>query len=99
MTARDAAVWQDAGALAAGKTYTISFWYYRGTNGNDLTVRTADNGLVAVRSLQTGQSATPGRPNSVSDRAPALPPLYLTEVEPKNINGITDLLGHRGPLG
>jgi hypothetical protein len=94
---QDAAIWQDAGTMAPGKTYTLSFWYSRGTNGNDLTVRTADSGLASVRSLRPGKTATPGQRNSVSELPPSLPPLLLSEVEPNNVNGWTDWLGHRGP--
>lgn len=93
----DTALWQDAGTLVPGKTYTLSFWYYPGAYGNDVTVRTADNSLVCVRSIQPGKSATPGRPNSVTERAPALPPLYLNELELNNVTGIADQVGHRGP--
>ena len=41
--------------------------------------------------------ATPGVRNSLATNLPALPPLWLNEVQPENRTGLTDALGHRGP--
>jgi len=53
-----------------------------------------DNWRVGNWSAQT---ATPDQTNLASVSLPAFPPLWLNEVEPNNLTGITNSAGQRGP--
>jgi hypothetical protein len=41
--------------------------------------------------------ATPGRPNSVATSLAPFPPLWINEIQPNNLTGITNSLGQRVP--
>lgn len=77
------AVWQDTLPLIPGGTYTLSYWYLPSTNGNDLTVRTSDGGLVSSHPIHPDQIATPGFANSriqtIVTNPPALPRVFINE--------------------
>jgi len=94
-------IWQDTGPLVTNATYTLSYWYLPSTNGSGLTIRLSGNGINNAHSIAPAQSpsslATPGGPNSVRGTLPALPPLWLNEIQPNNITGAADNAGDRDP--
>lgn len=57
---------------------------------------TQDNSRVSNWAAVLGV-ATPGAANSVTSTLPAYPPLWINEVQPNNIGGITDGSGDRDP--
>lgn len=94
-------IWQDPGPLATNATYTLSYWYLPSTNGSGLTIRLSGNGINSSHSIAPPQSpssfATPGGPNSVRATLPSLPALWLNELQPNNLTGVTDNAGDRDP--
>ncbi len=91
-----------APALTANGTYTISYWYLQSANGGPLTVRLSGSGIVdsvnpAPLSEGATSLATPNAANSVAATLPAFAPLWINEVEPINVTGITNSAGQRAP--
>jgi hypothetical protein len=98
-------IWQDMLTMVNNATYTLSFWYLPGTNTTSLTLRLSGNGinqLVAVQPPGQGASqdyplGTPGTANSVRAVLAPFPALYLNEVEPENLSGLSDQTGQPLP--
>jgi len=95
-------------ALTQGASYTLSFWYFPSTNGGPLTVRLSnsanahppmrvDVNIAPPSSGGIGAQFTPGAPNSVLASLPTFPLLWLNEVQPNNVTGITDRFGQHHP--
>ena len=98
---------------ATNATCTLSYWFYSSTNGNNLTVRTYPvPSIISTTNVQPtvippsytpGQFTlatnylSPGAANPVATNLPYIPPLWLNEAQPENINGLTDALGHHAP--
>ncbi|HEV7926136.1 MAG TPA: lamin tail domain-containing protein, partial [Verrucomicrobiae bacterium] len=102
-TTRSSAIYQDiVPTLAAGQPYSISYWYLQSTNGGPLTVRLSGSGIVDTVNpappvtLPTAIS-TPDASNSVAVNLPPFPPLWINEVEPDNLTGITNSAGGHAP--
>lgn len=93
----DTAVWQTTEPLIPGGTYTLSCWYLPTTNGVDLTVGMADGAIASVTSVLPERPATPGAPNSVRPDDFEVPALFLSEMQPVNVNGLMDSRGDRDP--
>jgi hypothetical protein len=83
-------------APATGTVYTLSFWFLsgKGTTNLNLRVNTLYRPIVNVRPALT---ATPGTTNATLGSLPPYPPLWLSEVQPENLTGITDNVGDREP--
>ncbi len=100
-TTRSSAIYQDLSpAPVLNAPYTLSFWYLENTNGGTLTVRLSGNGIAANANLSPApmaSAATPGAANSVAATLPPLPRLWLNEVLPNNISGLTDRFDHHHP--
>lgn len=102
-TTRNSSVWQDvAPALVQGNTYTLSYWYLPSSNGSGLTLRLSGNGIVSSHPIAppTGSLSseyTPGAVNSVRASLPVFPNLWINELQPSNVSGITDRLGEHDP--
>jgi regulation of enolase protein 1 (concanavalin A-like superfamily) len=88
--------------LTTNAAYTLSYWYLQSTNGGPLTVRLSGSGIVdtvnpappaAVASL----AFTPDASNSVAASLPPFPPLWINEVEPDNLTGLTNRAGQHAP--
>ncbi len=98
------AIYQDiTPALTTGAYYTLSLWYLQSTNGGPLIIRLS-NGTANQGSVDpTPPSApyvvplTPGATNSVFSALAAIPPLWINEVQPSNLTGITNSAGQRAP--
>ena len=76
---------------------TISFWYLPSTNGSGLNFRVTS----AFRSLSPIDYRpglpTPGTNNAVAASLAAFPPVWLNEVQPENLTGLTDNHGEHEP--
>jgi len=98
---RSTAIYQDmTPVLNFNGPYTLSFWVLENPAGGILTVRLAGSGILATVDLHppmVSQLAryTPGVVNSVRTALPPAPPLWLNEILPNNVSGLTDRFGHR----
>ncbi|HUL51503.1 MAG TPA: lamin tail domain-containing protein, partial [Candidatus Nitrosotalea sp.] len=95
-------IWQDMGPLATNATYTLSYWFLPNTNGGTLTIRLSGSGTRSDQNILFSPNLnsvefTPGKPNSTMTNLSALPLVWLNEVQPNNVTGITDHLGHHHP--
>ena len=101
-TTQSSAIWQVISpALTANATYTLSFWYLQSTNGGPLTIRLSGSGTVATvnPAPPSAAPATPGAVNSVAASLTPFPSLWINEVQPVNLTGITNSAGqHTGWL-
>ncbi|HEY3853200.1 MAG TPA: lamin tail domain-containing protein, partial [Verrucomicrobiae bacterium] len=102
-TTQSSAIYQTMSpALTGSGTYTISYWYLQSTNGGPLTVRLSGSGIVDTVNpapQDAGATAffTPDALNSVAETLPPFAPLWINEVEPANITGITNSAGQHAP--
>ena len=102
-TTQNSSIWQDfSSRLTVGATYTLSFWYLQSTNGGPLTARFSGSGI----SITTNPSPpavvlpitkTPNASNSVAATLPALPSLWLNELQAVNFSGPTNNFGTNTP--
>ena len=78
---------------------TLSFWYLGTTNTtNTIWIREQSSATLSVRvSMGIPAPYTPGAINSLAQSLPAFPPLWLNEVQPQNVNGITNSAGQHAP--
>jgi hypothetical protein len=88
-------------ALTTNATYTLSYWYLQSTNGGPLTVRLSGSGIVntvnPAPSLPLSALFTPDASNSVAASLPPFAPLWINEVEPDNLTGLTNSAGQHAP--
>lgn len=90
-------------ALTTGQPYTLSFWYLQTTNGGPLVARMSGSGFTtgAINPAPAGGGRialfTPGASNSIARTVPAFPSLWINEIQPENLSGITNRLGQRAP--
>ena len=102
-TTQSSAIYQTMSpALVNGAYYTISFWYLQSTNGGPLTIRLSGSGITDTVDLappppEPEALFTPDAGNSVAENLPAFAPLWINEVEPKNLTGITNSAGQHAP--
>lgn len=78
-------------------THTLSYWFLSSLNGTNLTVRTLPGSALNTVANIRPVLSTPGALNSVAAALPAYPPLWLNEVQPENVSGLTDHAGNRDP--
>ena len=89
-------------ALTTNAAYTLSFWYLQSTNGGPLTVRLSGSGIVdtvnpAPPAAAASLAFTPDASNSIAASLPPFPPLWINEVEPDNLTGLTNRAGQHAP--
>jgi hypothetical protein len=101
-TTQSSAIWQTVSpALTASANYTLSFWYLQSTNGGPLTIRLSGSGIVATVDPAPPSAGfgpvTPGAVNSVASPLAPFPPLWINEVEPDNLTGLTNSAGQHAP--
>ena len=90
-------LYQDIAGLSPTTTYTFSFWYLPTTNGNGLNYRlTTPFRTITPFSIRPVFS-TPGANNAVAMTLPPYPQLWLSEVQPENVNTIVDNFGDNDP--
>ena len=85
------------GRIVTNGTYTLSFWCLANTNSVSVNMRTLPGLNLQLSASAARVLATPGAPNAVATTLPTFPSLWLNEVQPENINGITDNQGQRDP--
>jgi hypothetical protein len=76
-------------------TYTLSFWYLPASNFTTVTFRFGS--LFQPKPNVRPNYRTPGSANSVAQTWPALPPVWLNEVAPNAVSGVTNNAGETGP--
>ncbi len=81
--------------LTPGTNYILSFWYLPGASGTNFTFRL--NSLFTSSIDPRPTLFTPGAPNSGTALLPPYPALWLSEVQPENVTGITDNFGENDP--
>ena len=83
--------------LPSASPCTLSFWFLPSTNGSGVNFRvTTSYRSLSPISYRPVQS-TPGAANSVLSTIPAFPALWLNEVLPVNLTGITNVRSERQP--
>jgi hypothetical protein len=76
---------------------TISFWFIPTTNGTLVTLRTRPSSSFNSTNLTAPLVTTPGVHNSVAAPKTPYDPLWINELQPNNLTGITDNNGERDP--
>ncbi|WCJ58246.1 lamin tail domain-containing protein [Fontisphaera persica] len=88
-----------AGGLPPNTVGTLSFWYR--SDGRGTLNLYVNAGFRVTLPLGSGSGSTarltPGLSNSVFAALPALPPIYLNEVQAENRSGPVDRMGEREP--
>ena len=90
---------QTIAGLAPG-SYTLSFYYLQTTNGSPLSVRFSGGSGITLNPappVENLAAATPGSANSVIGSMASFPSVWLNEVQPENLSGITNSTGQRAP--
>jgi len=92
---------QTTTAVKPGTPYTLSFWYLPGGAGGGLAAGLTGSPLQLNVSLASGGvlplPATPGTANSVQTNLAPFPTVWINELQPRNVTGRADHLGHRDP--
>jgi hypothetical protein len=102
-TTRSSAIYQDIlPVLETNQPYTLSYWYLQSTNGGPLTIRLSGSGIVDTVNPEPpldlpSLTFTPDASNSIAASLPPFPPLWINEVEPDNLTGITNSAGEHAP--
>jgi len=99
---RGSSIYQDISpTLPEDQPYALSFWYRGGTNvpAGGLVVRLSGSGIFAdvtvpLPALSFG-CFTPGTSNVVAAALPSFPPLWINELQPDNLTGVTNKAGQR----
>ena len=81
---------------------TLSCWYRYGASGTTLTLRVVSTALrldvsVTATNLANVVARTPGTNNNVTTSLPPFPPLWINEVLPVNLTGLSDASGRPKP--
>jgi hypothetical protein len=100
------AIWENTGAIVTNGTYTLSYWYLPTTNGTQMLIRLSGSSpssgqIYSLQNIQAPVMASamysPGGANSVLTTLPQFPPLWLNELQPDNLTGITNRVGQHMP--
>ena len=83
--------------LEPAGTYTFSFRYLPSTNGAGINFRVNTAFRSAPPLNYAPVVATPGAKNTVAAPLPVIAPVWLNELLPNNLTGITDNAGDREP--
>jgi hypothetical protein len=84
-------------AFVSNTVCTLSYWMRPSTNGFVLNMRTTPGSLFVSTNGIRPVLFTPGQANSVAFPQTAYDPLWLNELQPNNLTGITDNHGEREP--
>jgi hypothetical protein len=87
---------------ATNLIHTLSYWYLPSTNGTSVTVRVQSTSLILTVNIRPSLTnstplLTPGTNNPFVAALPAFPNLWINEVQPSNLSGLTDNAGEREP--
>ncbi|MBI3868012.1 MAG: lamin tail domain-containing protein [Verrucomicrobia bacterium] len=100
---RDSSIYQTVTPNLAASDYTLSFWYLENPAGGVLTIRASGRWVDSNLDLlpppppSAMAAVTPGAANSPLRALPTFPLLWLNEIQPGNVTGIADHLGHHHP--
>lgn len=90
-------VYCDLSATSA-LNHTLSYWYLAEPTGGQFTVRLSGSSISStVSNTPNPNATTPGRANSVATTLPTIPPIYINEIMPQNVNYLSDNLGDKDP--
>ncbi|HMC27193.1 MAG TPA: lamin tail domain-containing protein, partial [Verrucomicrobiae bacterium] len=96
-SAPSSAITQAVANVVSSNPYTISFWYLPSSNANGFNYRLTST-LRSLSSINLRPTfATPGAANSVTALLEPYPLLWINEVLPNNVSGITDGFGEHDP--
>lgn len=84
-------------AFTSNTICTLSYWFRPSTNGTILSFRTNPGSLMNSTNGIRPTLATPGRANTVAQPMLAYDNVWLNEVQPNNLTGITDNNGETEP--
>jgi hypothetical protein len=87
--------YQDFPALTPSTNYTLSFWFLSGSSGTNLNFRL--NSLFRGFANSGAVRSTPGAPNGATALLPPYPSLWISEVQPLNVNTLADAAGEFEP--
>jgi hypothetical protein len=92
-----AALRQFIPAFATNTECTVSFWILSTLNATNLTVRTTPGSQFVTTTTVRPVFVTPGAVNSGAGTLPPFPPVWINELLPHNLAGLTDNAGDRDP--
>src|SRR4030095_3175886 len=101
-TTQGTSIWQTlVPGLTQGATYTLTFYYLPAKSESTLTVRLSGSGVKGTVAFTPSPNlhrpADPGERNAMGTTLPAFPPLWINELQPQNLTGITNKAGERVP--
>ena len=82
--------------VSVSATYSLSFYYLPLTNSVGLRVGLGSS-TNFILNVQRASAINPAANNTSTASLPPFPLLWLNEVQPENVNGITDNNGQRDP--
>jgi len=82
--------------MQAGTVYTLSFWHLPAQRGEKLNLR-VNADFRETFSVGAAPAFSPGQPNLFQAVLPPYPSVWLNEVQPENLAGLTNGAGQRGP--
>ena len=85
------------GRIVPNATYTLSYWCYANTNTVTVSMRTVPGGNLLISGTPSKLAASPGAANPPATALPPFPKLWINEVQPQNVNSITDNHTQRDP--
>lgn len=88
---------QAVSGVAAAGTYTLSFWYLPSTSPADFNYRLTSNFRSTTAVSLRPSLSSPGAPNTTAASIEAFPSIWINEVEPNNVLGVTDNAGQHDP--
>lgn len=92
-----AALRQYIPAFASNTECTVSFWILSTLNATNVTVRTTPGSQFVTTTTVRPVFVTPGAVNSGAGALPPFPPVWINELLPNNLAGLTDNAGDRDP--
>jgi hypothetical protein len=87
----------DTNSITLNTNYTLSFYALYNTNSVTVNMRTLPGNNLTVNLATAPVQATPGLSNLFVRTLPPYDPLWLNELQPNNVTGVTDNNGEREP--
>jgi hypothetical protein len=86
-----------AGAITQSNVYTLSFYALYNTNSVTINARGLPGNNITTNLITAPIQSTPGALNLFVQNLPPYDPVWLNEVQPNNVSGITDNNGEHDP--
>ncbi len=96
-TVPGATIRQVISGFTSNMTASLSFWYLPSANGSNLIARTAPGSSLNTTTFIRPLFSTPGGANTSVALLPAYDPVWLNELQPNNVTGVTDGQAEREP--